>query len=183
MFSRTAFVLFCLFAPLAPVAAQEAPPMAGDAVVDLGGAEFAMAELSADTARRAFDAYAEIEAKFSDEAFEDYDSLEDFVLRAPQGKALDAVIQSHGFTGVAAWIPVINAVEFTLGALTDNQEQDVRAQIAEVKADDSLESDEKARIVESLEAAIPSDNNAKVMTDMLADAAYAEKLKNFSIEE
>lgn len=183
MLSRTAFVLFCLFTSFGPAAAQEPAPAAAGEVMDLGGAEFAMAELTPDSARRAFDAYSEIQAKFSDAAFEEYDSLEDFVLRAPQGKDLDAVIRTHGFAGVAAWIPIINSVEFTLGALTDNQEQDVRAQIAEVKADDTLESDEKARIVESLEAAIPSANNAKVMADLLADPAYAEKLKNFSSEE
>ena len=57
------------------------------------------------------------------------------------------------------------------------------AQIAEVKADATLEAAEKARIVASLEAAIPSDNNRKVVTDMMADPAYAQKLKSFSSEE
>ena len=187
MLSRTAFLLFCLLAGWAPAFAQDAAvpaaPAASGEAADLGGAEFAMAELSPDSARRSFDAYAEIQQKFSDSAFEDYDSLEDFVLRAPEGKDLEAVIKTHGFAGVAAWLPIINSVEFTLGALTDNQEQDVRAQIDEVKADTTLEADEKARIVASLEAAIPSENNRKVMTEMMADPAYAEKLKGFKSEE
>ena len=171
MLLRIAFVLFCLAGAVAPCWAQEAEP------------EFAMAELTPETARRAFDAYLIIEAKFADAAFEDYDSLENFVLQAPEGKELEAAIRAQGFAGVEAWLPIINSVEFTLGALTDNQEQDVLAQIAEVKADATLEVAEKARIVASLEAAIPSDNNRKVVTDMMADPAYAQKLKSFSSED
>ena len=60
---------------------------------------------------------------------------------------------------------------------------ELEQKIEEVKADATLEADEKARIVESLEAAIPSDNNRKVMTEMMADPAYAEKLKSFTSEE
>jgi hypothetical protein len=171
MLLRILLVVFCLAGAVAPAFAQEPAP------------EFAMAELTPETARRAFDAYLIIEAKFADAAFEEYDSLEDFVLRAPEGKELDAAIRAQGFAGVEAWLPIINSVEFTLGALTDNQEQAVLAQIEEVKADATLEADEKARIVASLEAAIPSDNNRKVLTEMMADPAYAEKLKSFTSEE
>ncbi len=171
MLLRILLVLFCLSGAHAPAGSQEPAP------------EFAMAELTPESARRAFDAYLSIESTFADAAFEEYDSLEDFVLRAPEGKELEAAIRAQGFAGVDAWLPVINSVEFTLGALTDNQEQAVLAQIEEVKADATLEAEEKARIVESLEAAIPSDNNRTVMTDMMADPAYAEKLKGFTSEE
>ena len=56
MLLRIAFVLFCLAGAVAPCWAQEAEP------------EFAMAELTPETARRAFDADLIIEAKCADAA-------------------------------------------------------------------------------------------------------------------
>jgi hypothetical protein len=140
-------------------------------------------ELTADSARRAFDAYLQVQEKFSDAAFEEYDSLDDFVKRAPEGKDFEAMIRTHGFADVPDWINFINALEFTLASFNDNQESDLRAQIAEVKADATVSAEDKARIVESLEAAIPSANNRQVVEEMMKDPAYAEKLKGFTSEE
>ena len=41
----------------------------------------------------------------------------------------------------------------------------------------------KDRMIASLKAMIPSENNKKVIEELLADAAYAGKLKQLDIEE
>ena len=88
MLLRILLVVFCLAGAVAPAFAQEPEP------------EFAMAELTPETARRAFDAYLIIEAKFAGAAFEEYDSLEDFVLRAPEGRTMVST-SSTGLGGAA----------------------------------------------------------------------------------
>lgn len=166
-----------LLSPL-PAHAQEAGAPAPDA-----GETFQVLELTPDQARKAFDAYLVLHEKFNDAAFEDYDSLADFVARAPEGKDFEAVVKSSGFASVDAWLPVINALEFTIGAMNDNQTQAVEKQIEEVTADASLSAQDKARMVAMLKATVPSENNRKVLEGMLADPAYAEKLKAFMSED
>ena len=146
-------------------------------------AEFAMADLTVESARNAFDAYSEIQQKFSDAAFEDYDSLEDFVKRAPQGKDFEAVIKAHGFADVSHWLPVINAVEFTITAIVDDQKSTIDQQIAEVSADASIAEDEKQKIIKSLNDSLPSENNQQVIGELMKDPAYAEKFKAYTNEE
>ena len=162
----------------APMArAQEAAP------AELGEYQTGQLELSPEQARGAFDAYIEMHEKFSDSAFEDYESLSDFVQRAPEGPKLDAIIRGYGFASVEDWLPVINALEFTIGAYSEEQMQNVADQIKELDTDESLGADEKARVIDMLKASLPSENNIKVLQDMLADPLYGEKLKAFISEE
>jgi hypothetical protein len=170
---------------LAQDAAAPAAPPAGVAAeaADQGVESFRLAELDPQSARKAFDAFLAVQQSFADAAFEEYDSLEDFVARSPQGKDFEDVLRAHGFENIGTWLPVINAVEFTLGSLGDNQEPDIRQQIEEVKADTSLGEEERQRIVQSLEAIIPSANNRRIIEEMMKDPAYAEKLKGFITEE
>ena len=146
-------------------------------------ADYALAELTVETARNAFDAYGEIQQKFADAAFEDYDSLEDFVKRAPQGKDFEAVIKAHGFADVNHWLPVINAVEFTITALVDDQKTMIDQQIAEVSADGSISEEEKRKIIKSLNDSLPSANNQQVIAELMKDPAYAERFKAYTNEE
>ena len=157
--------------------AQEPLPM------DAGETHLQQLELSPQQARGAFDAYYELQEKFSDSAFEEYESLSDFVKRSPEGPQFDAIIQAHGFSGVDEWLPVINALEFTIGAYSNDQGQSVEAQIKELNNDTSLSEADRESVIEMLKASQPSANNRKVLEDMLADPAYAERIKSFISEE
>ena len=56
-------------------------------------------------------------------------------------------------------------------------------QIEEVEQDTEMAQDIKDRMVKALKALIPSDNNRKVVEDLLNDPVYSGKLKLLDIEE
>jgi hypothetical protein len=52
-----------------------------------------------------------------------------------------------------------------------------------VKKDDSIAQDMKDRMIASLNAMIPSDNNKKIVSEMMTDSATAERLKLLGEEQ
>ena len=67
--------------------------------------------------------------------------------------------------------------------MVDDQSSELEQQIAEVEADTELAQDIKDRMVAALKAMIPSENNKKVIEELLGDAVYAPKLQQLDIEE
>ena len=60
---------------------------------------------------------------------------------------------------------------------------DIKQQIEEVEKDTELAQDMKDRIIASLNALIPSENNHKIVQQMIDNPVYAEKLKLLETEE
>ncbi len=140
-------------------------------------------ELTPDIARRAIDSYVLVKVKYENADLEQYESLDDFVAQSPQGKEFDADIKAAGFATVNDWNVAITNLGFAYTAATNDPTADIKLQIAEIAADTSLAHDIKDRMVASLNAMIPSENNRKIMEEMIKDAAYAEKLKQLDTEE
>jgi hypothetical protein len=140
-------------------------------------------ELTADIARRAVDTFALVRQKFKDSNLEEYENLQDFVDQTAEGKNFEADIKAHGFGSVNEWNTAITTVGFAYSALTDDQTDDIRAQIEEVKKDTSIAQDLKDRMISSLTAMIPSENNRKVVQAMMDEPEYSEKLKLLAEEE
>ena len=65
----------------------------------------------------------------------------------------------------------------------DDQSSELQQKIAEVEADTELAQDIKDRMIAALRAMIPSENNKKVIEELLADPVYSTKLKQLDIEE
>jgi len=84
---------------------------------------------------------------------------------------------------VNEWNTAITTVGFAYSALTDDQTNDIKAQIEEVKKDTSIAQDLKDRMISSLTAMIPSENNRKVVQAMMDEPEYSEKLKLLAEEE
>ena len=142
-----------------------------------------MVELTPETARKAVDAYVVVKDKYKDAALENFDSLQDFVDRDPLGKAFEADIKAAGFTNVTEWNLAITTVGAAYANIIDDQSTDIKQQIEEVEKDTELAQDMKDRIITSLKALIPSENNHKVVQGLIDDPAYAEKLKSLETEE
>lgn len=140
-------------------------------------------ELTVEAAKRALDAFAEVHDKYDDEGIENYDTLEEFVDRTEAGKRLEAEIKAHGFAGITEWNTTIMSVGFAYNALTSYQEEDIRQQIEDVRTDRSLDEAARARLIASLSALLPSDNNKKVLSELMDDPAYRDKLKLLEEEE
>ena len=142
-----------------------------------------MVELTPDTAQKAVDAYVVVKDKYKDAALENFDSLQDFVDRDPLGKAFETDIKTAGFANVTEWNLAITTVGAAYSNIIDDQSTDIKQQIEEVEKDTELAQDMKDRIITSLNALIPSENNHEVVQQMIDNPAYAEKLKLLETEE
>jgi hypothetical protein len=140
-------------------------------------------ELTTDIARRAIDSYVLVKTKYENAELEQYENLQDFVDQNTQGKEFDADIKAAGFATVNDWNLAITTLGFAYTALSDDPSADIQQQIGEIEGDAELAQDMKDRMIASLKAMIPSENNRKVVDELMKDPAYAEKLKQLDTEE
>ena len=92
-------------------------------------------------------------------------------------------MKAAGFANVMEWNTAFTAVGFAYAAIVDDQTSDIEAQIADLEADTEIATDMKDRMIASLRAMIPSDNNKKVIEDLLDDPVYGDKLKQLDLVE
>ncbi len=140
-------------------------------------------ELTVDIAKRAIDSYSLVKTKYESADLESYENLQDFVDQNAEGKNFEADIKAAGFANVTDWNLAITTLGFAYTGVTDDQSADINQQIAEIQADNQLAQDMKDRMIASLKAMIPSENNKKVVQEMIKEPAYVEKLKLLDIEE
>ena len=140
-------------------------------------------ELTPDIARRALDSYIAAREKFVNSDLEQFENLQDFVDQTADGKAFEADIKAAGFANVTDWNLAITTLGLTYGSIVDDQTPDLLLQIEEVEQDTGMAQDIKDRMVKALKALIPSDNNRKVVEDLLNDPVSGGKLKLLDIEE
>lgn len=145
--------------------------------------EIETVELTADMAKRAVDAFSMVREKYADTAIYEYEDLEEFVDKSEAGKKLEADVRSFGFGNVTEWNTAITSVGLAYSALNEDPSDNVEQQIAEIKADTNLAQDMKDRMVKSLSAMVPSQNNRNVVQELVKDNTYSEKLKLLSEEE
>jgi hypothetical protein len=180
--------------PPEPPPAPGAEPAPDDVLPDLSGEsgdDFSVGEIPAvetveltpETARKAVEVYVLVRDKYKDAQLENYESLQDFVDKDPRGKDLETDVKSFDFESANAWNVAITTVGFAYSNLIDDQTEDIKQQIAEVKADTEMAQDMRDRMVQALSAMIPSDNNRKVVEELMKDPAYTEKLKQLETEE
>lgn len=140
-------------------------------------------ELTPGIARRSLDSYLATKERYSDTDLEQYENLQDFVDQTPEGKNFEADIKAAGFANVADWNLAITTLGVIYGSVIDDQTPDLLQQIQEVEQDTELAQDIKDRMIKALKAMIPSDNNKKIVEDMMADPVYGPKLNQLDIEE
>jgi hypothetical protein len=164
-----------------PPAVEEEPP--ADDELSLGEIPVVETmELTADVAKRAIDAYAMVKDKYKDADLESFETLQDFVDQTTDGKAFDTDVKSFGFAAVNEWNTAITSISIAYLALNDDPTADIKAQIEEIRNDTELAQDMKDRMIASLTATIPSENNLRVVREVNMDAVYAEKLKLLATE-
>ncbi|MEI8178522.1 hypothetical protein [Aestuariivirga sp.] len=140
-------------------------------------------ELTPDIARRALDSYILAKTKYADTDLDQYENLQDFVDQTEDGKKFDADVKAAGFANVTDWNLAVTTLGLTYASITDDQTSDLEQQIKEVEDDKELAQDMKDKMVKALKALIPSDNNKKIIQDMMDDPVYGPKLKQLDVEE
>ena len=171
-------------APVAPVIAapgEAAPPAAeAESTDDMSIGDIPVVkteELKLNTARKALDAYVLVQSKYQDSPLESYEDLQGFVDNDTRGKEFETDIKSFDFLTVDAWNLTITTLSFAYTNVLDDQTADIKEQIEELKVDTEMAKDMKDRMIDSLNAMIPSENNTKVVNELIADPAYADKVK------
>ena len=139
-------------------------------------------ELTEDIATRALDAFTAVKDKYKGTALESYESLEQFVRDTDIGKQFDADIKKFGFESVTAWNTAVTTVSFAYSAVAENQEQEIKKQIDDLKQDKEIQEPMKAKIIDSLSAMLPSENNKAVIKKLMQDQGYVAKLKALTEE-
>lgn len=134
-------------------------------------------ELTPEMARKALDAYVLVQTKYQESPLESYDDLQAFVDKDVRGKEFETDIKSFTFASVNAWNLTITTLSFAYTNVLDDQTADIKLQIEELKVDIEIAQDIKDRMINSLNAMIPSANNTKVVNELIADAVYGEKIK------
>ena len=140
-------------------------------------------ELTPDLARKALDGYALVHVKYQDSPLEDYQDLQEFVDKDPKGKDFEKDIKGFGFTSVNDWNLAVTSLSFAYTNVLDDQTGDLKQQMDEITADNTMAQDMKDRMIKSLKAMIPSDNNKKIVDDLIKDSVYAEKIKLLETSE
>jgi hypothetical protein len=124
-----------------------------------------------------------LKEKYKDAQLENFDTLQEFVDKDPLGKAFDGDVKAAGFANVDEWNQTVTTVGAAYSNIIDDQSSDIKSQIEDVQKDTEMAQDMKDRIVASLNALIPTENNRKVVQQMIDDINYAEKLKLLETEE
>ncbi|MGH6855205.1 MAG: hypothetical protein ACREDX_04620 [Aestuariivirga sp.] len=140
-------------------------------------------ELTPEIARHAIDSYVMVKTKYAGTDLESSENLQDFVDQNPQGKEFEADIKTAGFANVNDWNTAITTLGFAYTGFTDDPTAEIKQQIGEIEADTALAQDLKTRMITSLNAMIPSQNNRDVVAELIKDPAYAEKLKQLETVE
>jgi hypothetical protein len=140
-------------------------------------------ELTVPQAKKAIEAFVLVRDKYADSALYQYETLEEFVTKTDEGKKFESDIKSFGFANVDEWNVAISTVGLTYTAVSEGPENDVASQIEEIKADMTIAKDMKDRMIASLASLIPSENNKKVIAELMKDEVYREKLKLLAEEE
>jgi len=164
--------------PVAPAVDPNAEEMDGDGSVSLGDIpDVETEELTADLAHKALDGYVLVQNKYQDSPLEDYADLQAFVDKDPKGPELEKDIKALGFKSVTEWNVAVTSVSVAYNNILDDQTTDLKQQIEDVKASKDMAQDMKDRTVKSLENSIPSENNTKIVQDLMKDKDYADKVK------
>jgi len=134
-------------------------------------------ELTPDLAKKAIDGYQMVHDKYQDSPLEDYTDLQEFVDKDPKGKQFEIDIKGFGFTSVNDWNLAVTSVSIAYNNILDDQTADIKQQIDDVQKSTDMAQDMKDRTIKSLKASIPSENNTKIVQELIVDKAYSVKIK------
>jgi len=140
-------------------------------------------ELNADLAKKAIDGFVLQHEKYQDAPMSDYDSPEEFVQKDPKGKAFEDELKGLGFKDVADWDTAVMSITVAYNMVLNDQTSDIKQQMDDFKARKDLSQQDKDEAVRRLQNQIPSENNLKVINDLMKDKVYGDKVKLFESSE
>lgn len=142
--------------------------------------DFTPVTLSIAQASRALDAFLTVRKKYKNSGIDAYETIEDFVDNAREGKGFLQEIQKYGFKTVSEWNTIVVTMIFAYSAEEEKLEDSVSSQVRAIEEDPSLDKALKIRIITSLRAMLPSEHNRKIIRALLKNADNAKKLQLLS---
>ncbi len=164
--------------PDAPATDPSAPDTAGSGDVSIGEVpDIQVEELTPDLAKKAIDGYVMVHEKYQDSPLEDYQDLQEFVDKDPKGKQFETDIKGFGFNTVNDWNLAVSSVSLAYNNILNDQTADVKQQIEDIQKSTDMAQDMKDKQVKALQNSLPSENNTKIVQDLIKDTTYSEKIK------
>jgi hypothetical protein len=161
-----------------PATDPSAPDTAGSGDVSIGEVpDIQVEELTPDLAKKAIDGYVMVHDKYQDSPLEDYQDLQEFVDKDPKGKQFETDIKSFGFNTVNDWNLAVSSVSLAYNNILNDQTADVKQQIEDIQKSTDMAQDMKDKQVKALQNSLPSENNTKIVQDLIKDPNYSEKIK------
>ncbi len=140
-------------------------------------------ELTPEKARKALDAFEKINGKYDDKGMEDYPTLQEFADKTEAGKQMQEEIRQFGFRNVGEWNLIIMNIGFAYSSLLEGSDEAIEEQIREIEKDEGIPAEKKKSLIRNLRILIPSENNRKIVKDLMDDPVYSRKLKLLDQEE
>ena len=168
--------------PLPPVEEPESGNEQPSPVQDMAGS-VDQVELTEDSAKRSLEVFILLKDKYQDTDIGEYETLEQFVAEASEGKALESDVKANGFESVTIWNNTIMSVSFAYAAISTTQEQEIRTEIENIRADKDIAEDLRQSLISGLESMLPSDANKAIIKSLNEDPAWAAKLKLLAEED
>jgi len=175
---RSTFAVLTLtLAFMASVATAQQPPIPQQPpAAGIGGMpKVPTVELTDDSAKNAVDAYLTLREKYGDKV-----PPADKAQGLQEGTAamadINAVLSAKGFDSPEDWQKTITSVAMAQGFLKKGDAADMDKKIAELEANEQVPEAYKQQLVGMLKSMRPSENNLKVVKDLMADPTYGEKL-------
>ncbi len=140
-------------------------------------------ELTPEKARKALDAFEKINGKYDDKGLEEYPTLQEFADKTEAGKQMQSEIRAFGFKDVGEWNLIIMNIGFAYSSLLEGSDEAIEEQIREVEQDAGIPPEKKKALIRNLRVLIPSENNRKIVKDLMDDPVYSKKLKLLDQEE
>jgi len=140
-------------------------------------------ELTPEKARKALDAFEKINGKYDDKGLEEYPTLQEFADSTEAGRRMQEEIRAFGFRNVGEWNLIIMNIGFAYSSLLEGSDEAIEEQIREIESDAAIPPEKKKALIRNLRVLIPSDNNRKIVKDLMDDPVYSRKLKLLDQEE
>ncbi len=140
-------------------------------------------DLTPEKARKALDAFEKINGKYDDKGLEEYPTLQEFANKTEAGKRMQEEIRAFGFKDVGEWNLIIMNIGFAYSSLLEGSDEAIEEQIREIENDETIPPEKKKSLIRNLRVLIPSDNNRKIVKDLMDDPVYSKKLKLLDQEE
>ena len=144
-----------------------------------GKPEVPNVELTEESAKNSIDTYMILREKYEDKVPLG-NNLEALNQGTEAWADINSIVAGNGFKDAGEWQKTIISVVLAQNFLKKGAGQDMDTEIAKMQANQEIPAAVKEQMLNVLKSMRPSDNNIKVVKQLLADPIYSKKIAEFT---